>query len=168
LPESPQTAGAERGLLHLDDLRVGQRFVSGTHALGVAQIKAFAAQFDPQPFHLDEAAARDSLFGGLAASGWHTAAITMRLLVESAPIAGGLVGAGGEVTWPRPTRPDDILQVESEILEVTPSRSRPDRGIVRLRSETRNQHGDVLQILTPRLVVPRRPAQAPLVRPDRG
>ncbi len=145
--------------LYFDDLRVGQRFASRSHALDEAQIKAFAAEFDPQPFHLDDEAAKSTLFAGLAASGWHTAAITMRLLVEGgAPIAGGVVGAGGEISWPRPTRPGDILRVESEILEVTPSRSRPDRGMVTLRSETRNQRGEVVQILTAKLVVPRRAA----------
>lgn len=144
--------------LYLEDMRVGLRFESGSHAMAEAQIKAFAGQFDPQPFHLDDAAAQDTLFGGLAASGWHTAAITMRLLVDGgAPIAGGIVGAGGEVSWPRPTRPDDILHVESEVLEVTPSRSRPDRGMVTIRSETRNQRGDIVQILKAKLVVPRRP-----------
>lgn len=126
-----------------------------------AQITSFAAQFDPQPFHLDDAAARDTLFGGLAASGWHTAAITMRLQVTSGlPIAGGIIGAGGELTWPRPTRASDVLHVVSEVsevMEVTPSRSKPDRGMVSLRSETRNQHGDVLQVATVRIVVPRRP-----------
>src|SRR5262249_55144525 len=96
---------------------------------------------------------------GLAASGWHTAAITMRLLVEGgAPIAGGVIGASGEVSWPRPTRPGDILQGVGEILDVTPSRSRPDRGKATLRSETRNQRGEVVQILTAKLVVPRRPS----------
>ena len=146
--------------LYFDDLRVGQRFASRSHALDEAQIKAFAAEFDPQPFHLDDEAAKSTLFAGLAASGWHTAAITMRLLVEGgAPIAGGVVGAGGEIGWPQPTRPGDILQVESEILEVTPSRSRPDRGMVTLRSETRNQRGEVVQILTAKLVVPRRVAR---------
>jgi acyl dehydratase len=144
--------------LYLDDLRVRQRFTSASHALDAAQIKAFAGQFDPQPFHLDEAAAKATLFAGLAASGWHAAAITMRLLVGGgAPIAGGIVGAGGEIAWPRPARPGDVLRVESEILEVMPSRSRPDRGTVVLRSETLNQSGETVQILTARLVVPRRP-----------
>src|SRR4051812_10351820 len=143
------TEGQER--LYLDDLAVGQRFASGPQALDAAQIKAFAEAFDPQPFHLDEVAAASSLFGGLAASGWHTAAITMRLLVGSVPLA------GGEIAWPRPTRPGDVLTVVSEVLEVTPSRSRPDRGMVTLRSETRNQRGEVVQTLTARLVVPRRP-----------
>lgn len=142
---------------YLDDLHVGQRFVSRTHALDEAQIRAFAGTFDPQPFHLDAAAAAASLFGGLAASGWHTAALTMRLLVEGgAPIAGGVIGAGVEIAWPQPTRPGDILSVESEVLEVKPSRSRPERGMVTLRSVTRNQRGEALQILTSKLVVPRR------------
>ena len=150
--------GVAEGLLYLDELRVGQRFISASHALDETQIKAFARQFDPQQFHLDETAARGSLFGGLAASGWHTAAITMRLLVGGgAPLAGGVLGAGGEISWPRPTRPGDVLRVESEILEVTPSRSRPERGMVTIRSETRNQRGEVVQILTAKLVVPRRP-----------
>jgi acyl dehydratase len=142
--------------LFLDDLHVGQRFVSGTHALSAAEITAFAAAYDPQPFHLDDAAARDTLFGGLAASGWHTAAITMRLQVDSGlPLSGGIVGAGGEIAWPKPTRPGDILRVESEVVEIKPSRSRPDRGMVTVRSETLNQRDEVLQILVAKLVVPR-------------
>jgi len=145
------------GLFYLDDLRVGQRFAGGSHAVDAAQIKAFARQFDPQPFHLDDEAAKGTLFAGLAASGWHTAAITMRLLVEGgAPIAGGVIGAGGEIGWPRPTRPGDILRVESEVLEITPSRSRPDRGMITLRTETRNQRDEVVQVLTAKVVVPRR------------
>lgn len=154
--------GAEQDVLYFDDLQVGQRFVSGTHELDVAQIEAFARQFDPQPFHLDAEAAKDTLFAGLAASGWHTAAITMRLMVERGhPIAGGLIGASAEISWPQPTRPGDILQVESEILEKIPSRSRPDRGMATMRSETRNQRGEILQILTAKIVVPRRVAGAP-------
>jgi acyl dehydratase len=144
--------------LYLDDLEVGQRFTSGTHAIDEVQIKAFARQFDPQPFHLDDEAAKDTLFGSLVASGWHTAAITMRLLVDGGlPLASGVIGAGGEISWPRPTRPGDILTVTSVIEEITPSRSRPDRGIVRVRSETRNQRDEVVQVLMPRLVVLRRP-----------
>ena len=146
---------AER--LYLDDLHVGQRFTSAAHRMTAEAIKQFAAQFDPQPFHLDEEAATASMFGGLVASGWHTAAVTMRLLVEGgAPIAGGVIGAGGEVAWPRATHPGDELQVTSEVLAVTPSRSKPDRGIVVVRSETRNQRGEVVQIMTSKLVVPRR------------
>jgi len=145
----------------LDDLRVGRRFSSASHTIDEAQIKAFAAQFDPQPFHLDDQAAKATLFGGLAASGWHTAAITMKLLVASGlPLMGGIIGSGGEVSWPRPTRPGDTLTVVSEIEEITPSRSRPDRGMIRVRSETRNQHGEVVQVLIAKLVVPRRATAA--------
>lgn len=161
-PEHPAPAGADSmhlSLRYLDDLAVGDRFTSAEHAMDAEQILAFARQFDPQPFHLDDAAAQATLFGGLAASGWHTAAVTMRMLVTSGlPIAGGIIGAGGELTWPRPTRPTDVLHVVSEILEIQPSRSRPDRGMVTVRSETRNQHGDAVQVSTVRIVVPRRVA----------
>lgn len=143
--------------LHLEDLHPGQTFTSSTHTLTAEEVVAFAQSYDPQPFHLDDAAAKSTLFGGLAASGWHTAAISMRLLVTSGPpIAGGIIGSGGELLWPRPTYPGDTLHVVSEILEVTPSRSRPDRGMVLIRNETRNQRGEVVQSFTPRLVVPRR------------
>ena len=146
-------------LQYLDDLHAGKRFTSGTHTLDAEKITRFAKAFDPQPFHLDDEAAKRTLFGGLAASGWHTAAITMRLLVESGlPRMGGIVGAGGEISWPKPTRPGDILQVVSEVEEVVPSRSRPNRGMVRVRSETRNQRDEVVQVLISKLVVPRRVA----------
>ena len=132
--------------LYLDDLHVGQRFVSDAHALDERQVIAFASQFDPQPFHLDDEAAKGTLFGGLAASGWHTAAITMRLLVDGGvPIAGGIVGAGSEISWPKPARPGDILRVESEVIEIKASRSRSDRGMVTVRSETRNQRDEIVQ-----------------------
>lgn len=147
---------AER--LYLEDLRVGQTFVTGSVTVTAEAIKAFARDYDPQPFHLDEAAAKDSLFGGLAASGWHTAALSMRLLVDGLPFAGGLIGVGGETTWPRPTRPGDTLTVHVEILEIAPSKSRPDRGMVRTRNETRNQHGEPVQISTLGIVAWRRPA----------
>ena len=151
---------APPALLYLDDLRIGQRFVSRSHTIDAAQIETFAREFDPQPFHLDAEAAKQSLFEGQVASGWHTAAISMRLLVDGgAPLAGGMIGAGGEITWPKPTRPGDTLQVHSEVIAIAPSRSRPDRGIVTVRSETRNQHGDVVQIFVGKLVVPRRPGE---------
>jgi acyl dehydratase len=157
-----EAASAAPNSLFLEDLHVGQRFSSASHTIDAAQIKDFAARFDPQPFHLDDEAAKATLFGGLAASGWHTAAITMKLLVESGlPLRGGIIGTGGEVSWPKPTRPGDMLTVFSEIEEVTPSRSRPDRGMIRVRSETRNQHAEVVQVLIARLVVPRRSAAAP-------
>jgi acyl dehydratase len=156
---------APDGRLYLDDFHVGQRFTSGTHVMDADEIKAFARQFDPQVFHLDEEAAKATLFAGLVASGWHTAAVTMRLQVESGlPIAGGIVGIGGEMSWPRPTRPGDTISVVSEVEEVTPSRSRPDRGVVRVRSETRNQRDEVVQILNARLFVPRRVDTVPARR----
>jgi acyl dehydratase len=149
--------GKSDGRLCLEDFHVGQRFTSATQVMEADAIKAFARQFDPQPFHLDEEAAKATLFGGLVASGWHTASVSMRLQVDSGlPIAGGIIGIGGEMSWPRPTRPGDILRVVSEIAEVTPSRSRPDRGVVRVRSETRNQRDEVVQILDARLLVRRR------------
>ena len=147
--------------LYLEDLHVGQRFLSATHALDERQVVAFASQFDPQPFHTDPVAAKNTFFGGLVASGWHTAAITMRLLVTSGlPVFGGMIGAGAEISWPQPTLPDDVLQVETEVIEIRPSRSRPDRGIVTTRSETRNQRGEVVQVLVSALIVPRRPADS--------
>src|ERR1700730_1376804 len=150
-------AKSDRTTFFLEDLQVGQRFASASHTVDEAQIKRFAAEYDPQPFHLDGEAAKATLFSGLAASGWHTMAITMKLLVESGlPLAGGIIGTGGEISWPKPTRPGDTLTVLSEIEEVTPSRSRPDRGRIRVRSETRNQHGEIVQILIAKLIVPRR------------
>lgn len=144
------------GLLYLEDLPVGRRFESPERALDAAAIMAFATEFDPQPFHTDPDAAEATFFHGLAASGWHTAAFTMRLLVESLPIAGGLIGAGAEIAWPRPTRPGDRLRVISTVQEATPSRSRPDRGTIVLLSETLNQRDELAQRLVSRMVVPRR------------
>ncbi len=143
--------------LYLEDLKVGQTFRSGTRVVEADEIKRFAAEYDPQPFHTDEEAAAISFFGGLAASGWHTASITMRLLVDGgAPVAGGVIGAGGEIVWPKPTRPGDTLRVDSEIIEIKPSQSRPDRGIVTFQSKTRNQDGEIVQVLTAKLIVFRR------------
>ena len=142
-----QNSETKKADLYLEDFQVWQRFQSGTHLVGEEQIRTFAEQFDPQPFHLNAEAAKASFFGGLVASGWHTAAMTMRLLVEGGlPVVGGIVGAGGEISWPNPVRPGAVLHVESEILEVRPSRSRPDRGIVTVRSETRDQLGEVVQV----------------------
>lgn len=143
---------------YLEDFTVGQTFGSGRLKVDKDQIKAFAAEFDPQPFHLDENAARDTIFSGLVASGWHTAALTMRLLVESeiAP-EGGIVGAGfDEFRWPRPVRPGDELRIESEVLEVRASRSRPLQGLIKLRTTTLNQMDEAVQIQIANLVVPRR------------
>ena len=121
-----------------------------------ARIKEFAAEFDPQPFHLDEAAAGASVFKGLAASGWHTAAVAMRLLVAGGlPFANGIIGLGGEIAWPKPTRPGDTLQIESEIIEITPSRSKPQQGIVTVRSTMFNQDREAVYVLTAKLLVHR-------------
>ncbi|KRB17860.1 MULTISPECIES: MaoC family dehydratase [Achromobacter] len=144
-------------LIYLEDLSVGDVFVSKTHALDAEQIVGFASQFDPQPFHLDPEAARDTLFQGLAASGWHTAALTMKLLVESFPVARGVIGAGAELAWPLPTRPDDVVKVTSTVISITPSRSKPDRAIVVVESITSNQRDEALQKLTSKVVVFRKP-----------
>ena len=145
---------------YLEDFAVGQTFGSGRLRIDEERIKTFAAEFDPQPFHLDEEAAQHTMFRGLAASGWHTAAVTMRLLVESEiRPAGGIVGAGfDELRWPRPVRAGDELRVESEVLEVRPSKSRPDQGIIKARMTTLNQRDEPVQISIGNLVVPRRPA----------
>jgi acyl dehydratase len=147
-----------RTKLHLEDFTVGQTFGSGRLKVGADEIKAFAATFDPQPFHLDEESARGTFFKGLAASGWHTAALTMRLLVDS-PLRPdiGIVGAGGEINWPNPLRPGDEIRLESEILEVRPSQKRPDRGMVKMKTTTLNQNGEAVQVLIANLVVTRRP-----------
>ncbi len=140
----------------LEALVVGQRFTSGTKVVTADEIKLFASEFDPQPFHLDEDGAAPTLFAGLAASGWHTAAMTMRLLVDGGlPLAGGIIGTGGELLWLKPVRPGDALTVESEILAITPSRSKPDRAVVEIRCLTENQHGDTVQSFSPKLVVVR-------------
>jgi acyl dehydratase len=144
--------------LYLDDLEVGQQYTSGAYHVEEERMKAFAAEFDPQPFHLDEAAGQASVFRGLAASGWFTAAVTMRLLVGSGlPIANGLIGLGAEISWPRPTRAGDTLRVESEILAIVPSRSKPNQGIVTIRSTTLNQNDEVAQIFISKCLVFRRP-----------
>ena len=145
--------------LYLEDVKVGQTFTSGTYVMDAGRIKDFAAEFDPQPFHLDEAAAQESVFQGLAASGWHTAAVAMRLLTTSdLRFANGILGLGGEIAWPRPTRPGDTLRVDSEIIEITPSQSKPDRGIVTMRSTMLNQNGEIVYVLKAKLLVPRRPS----------
>ena len=137
---------------------MGQVFGSGRLRIDEERIKSFAAEFDPQPFHLDDEAARGTVFQGLAASGWHTAAVTMRLLVESEfKPAGGIVGAGfDEFRWPRPVRPGDELRIEVEVLEARPSKSRPDQGLLKVRTTTLNQNGEPVQIHVGNLIVPRR------------
>lgn len=147
--------------LVFEELERGMRFRSGSHRMTTEEILAFAGAYDPQPFHTDAERAKESLFGRLVASGWHTAAVTMRLFVEAVPIAGGLVGAGvREISWPRPVLPEDELSVTATIEELRPSRSRPEIGLASLRVETFKQNGDIVQIMKPQLVVPRRAAAA--------
>ncbi|WP_024879790.1 MaoC family dehydratase [Methylosinus sp. LW3] len=144
--------------LYLEDLFVDQRFRGGPVEVTTEEIKAFAAKFDPQPFHLDETAAKDSLFGGLVASGWHTASLTMRLLTQCASFSGGLIGVGGKVEWLRPVLPGDLLSVEATILRILPSKSRDDRGMVKMRVVTSNQRGETVQLLDANVLAFRRPA----------
>jgi acyl dehydratase len=144
--------------LYYEDLAVGQRYRTGSLTVDAAMIRAFAAEFDPQPFHLDADTARASLFGGLVASGWHTAALTMRLLVDGElQVVGGLIGMGAEeLRWPRPVRAGDVLRVESEVLDMRPSKSQPGRGIVRVRNTTFNQSDEPVMVAVINMVVPRR------------
>ena len=147
---------------YLEDFAVGQVFKTSRKRVDKDEIFVFAKEYDPQPFHLDEAAAQQSPFAGLAASGWHTAAMTMRLLVDGEfKPAGGILGVGfDELSWPRAVRPGDELYVLSEVLEVRPSKSRPDRGTIRVRNTTYNQNDEPVQIFTGNLLVPRRPGEA--------
>jgi acyl dehydratase len=141
-------------LLYLEDLSAGMKFRAGPVKVSEADIIAFAKEFDPQPFHMDPEAAKHTIFRGLAASGWHTMGLTMRMLVNgAAPLAGGIIGFGGEISWPKPTRAGDELSVESEVIELTPSRSKPNQGVVTLRSSTKNQHGETVLILTSKNLV---------------
>jgi acyl dehydratase len=146
-----------RAALYLEDFHEGQTFTGAArHGMTAEAIKAFAAEFDPQPFHLDEATAQPTFFNGIAASGWHTAAATMRLIVDALPLAGGVIGGGGEIAWPRPTRPGDVLRVVCTVEAVTPSRSRPERGMLTLRTETLTQRDEPVQVMVSRIVVRRR------------
>lgn len=148
------------GHLYLDDLAVGDQFASGEYRLTEEELVEFAGRYDPQVFHLDADRARDGFFGGLAASGWHVAAITMRLLVAGGlPIADGLIGAETNLRWPRPTRPGDVLRVESTITAIARPRSRPDRGIVTVKSSTLNQAGEAVQTAETKILVFARGAQ---------
>ncbi len=144
--------------LYLDDIKVGDRFTSESCMVTQDDIIKFAREYDPQPFHTDPEAAKTTLFGGLIASGWHTASLTMRLMVTgSVPIATGLIGLEGQMAWPKPVRPGDSLHVESEILEIIPSRSQEDRGVVVVRNTTLNQNNEAVQVMTAKLLAFRRP-----------
>lgn len=144
-------------MLYLEDLNIGQRFVSREYEMTLDEIKEFASKYDPQPFHLDEKIATNHpIFKGIAASGWHTSAITMRLWTECFPITGGLIGTESSLRWPRPARAGDKIHVEVEITSINPSKTKHDRGIVSYVTQTLNQHGDVLLISTTKIVVFRR------------
>ncbi|MBP0595004.1 MaoC family dehydratase [Paraburkholderia sp. LEh10] len=146
-------------LLYLDDLAVGMQFQSPTFAVTEADIKRFASEFDQQPFHLDDAAAKTTFFGGLAASGWHTAAITMRLLTSGGlPLAGGIIGMSVELAWVKPVRPGDVLHVISTVQEVRRSKSKPQQGVATVLSETVDTSGDTVQRLVSKLLVTARDA----------
>ncbi|GGG21773.1 MaoC family dehydratase [Caldovatus sediminis] len=142
--------------LFLEDLAIGRRFAAGPEAVTLEEVLAYAARFDPQPFHTDPATTAHPVLGGHSASGWHTASLTMRMVTEALPLAWGVVGGGGEIAWPRPVRPGDTLRVEAEVLETGRSRSRPDRGWARLRVTTLNQRDEPVQVLVTRLIVPSR------------
>jgi Acyl dehydratase len=144
---------------YFDDLKVGDRFKSEPVDVTEKQVIEFAHKFDPQMFHLNRQAAERTLFKGLIASGWHTAAITMRLFVQTLNFAEGAIGLGvDELRWPNAVRPGDLLTVETEILDLRPSRSKPGYGIIRLRNVTTNQHREVVQTMLASAMVPRRAA----------
>lgn len=147
--------------LHLEDFAPGRVFEGGPVTVSEAEILAFARDYDPQYFHTDpEAAKAHPVFAGHCASGWHTAALTMRMVVHAfgGQLPWGVVGGQGELQWPKPVRPGDTLSLRSEVVEVTPSRSKPDRGVVLFRNTTLNQHGDAVQVFTVKVLVPVRPA----------
>ena len=157
-PQGTGPEGASSGL-YLDDFAPGQIYTARPIPISADAIKAYARQFDPQPFHTDEALARATFFRGLAASGWHTASLTMSLVVQALPIAGGVIGGGvDELRWPTPLRPGDELRLEGEIMEVRPSRTKPGQGLMRVRTTTLNREGQAVQTMIANLVVPRRPA----------
>ena len=153
---------------YFEDLRVGQRFTSGSFTVTQDEIISFATQFDPQPFHTDPVAAEHSIFKGLVASGWHTAALTMRLFVTSDfNPANGFIGAGVEVLdWPTPVRPGDTLHVEGEVISLRESKTRPTQGVVVVRSHTLNQRGEIVQVLQPKMIVRKRPTDSSMRTPS--
>lgn len=141
-------------MLYLEDLKIGDQFKSNEYEITLDEIKEFAAKYDPQAFHLDEEVATEHpIFRGIAASGWQTSALTMRLWTECFPVAGGLIGSESSLRWPRPTRAGDRIHVEIEIVAITPSKTKTDRGIVTYVNQTKNQHDDLLMISTTKISV---------------
>jgi acyl dehydratase len=148
--------------LYYDDLKVGMRFVSRELAVTPEDVADFAGKYDPQPFHLDPVAAEKTFFRGLVASGWHTSALTMRLVIESLPMAGGVVGGGvDELRWPNALRPGDVVHLESEVIEMRTLKSRADVGLVKFRVVTLNQRGEAVQSMVPNLFAPTRAGATP-------
>ena len=145
-------------MLYLEDIKLGDCFMSREYEMTLEEIKQFAHAYDPQIFHTNEDQAKaHPIFQGIAASGWHTSAVTMRLWTECFPIADGLIGLEGSMRWPKPTRPGDILHVEVELTDIIPSKSKPDRGIVVYSTQALNQHGDVLLNSSTKILVFRKP-----------
>lgn len=141
-------------MLYLEDLNIGDQFISNEYEITLDEVKEFASKYDPQPFHMDEDAANQHpIFNGIAASGWQTSALTMRLWTECFPVAGGLIGSESSLRWPRPTRVGDRIHVEVEIVAITPSNTKLDRGIVTYVNQTKNQNGDLLMISTTKIMV---------------
>jgi acyl dehydratase len=142
---------------YFDDLKKGDRFRSEPLKVTEKQIIEFAHKFDPQMCHLSRKTAKRTLFEGLIASGWHTAAMTMRLFVQTLNFAEGAIGLGVDgLRWPNAVRPDDVLTIETEILKLRPSRSKPGYGIIRLRNVTTNQSGEIVQTMLASAMVQRR------------
>jgi acyl dehydratase len=142
---------------YFDDLKVGDRFKSEPLPVREKEVIEFAHKFDPQMFHLDRKSAERTIFKGLIASGWHTAAMTMRLFVRTLNFTEGAIGLGvDELRWPKAVRPGDVLTVETEIVDLRPSRSKPNYGIIRLRNVTTNQRGEIVQTMLASAMVPRR------------
>lgn len=153
--------------LYLEDLKVGDKWVSRSEKVTIEEIKQFAASYDPQPYHVDEERAKDTFFGQLVASGWLTSGITMRLMVESIPLASGLIGASAELSWPRPTYANDTLYIEAEVKDIKPSKSKPDRGIVIVDITTFNQNDKVVQLFRCSMMTFRRSAEVPPINNER-
>ena len=153
--------------LYLEDVKVGDKWVSRTESISEAEIKDFAKDYDPQPYHLDNERAKDTFFGTLVASGWQTAGVTMRLMVETIPIATGLIGAGAQISWPVPTYPGDTLHVEAEVIEIKESKSKPDRGMVIVQIDTFNQDQQIVQRFTCTMLAFKRASGIPPLNNER-
>jgi acyl dehydratase len=144
---------------YLEDLQVGDKVQTASVTVTEADILEFSRRYDPQPMHTDPEAAARGPFRGLIASGWHTGALVMRLVVDAKPLGGlPILGLGVDgIEWPHPVRPGDTIHVEMEVLAIRPSQSQPTHGVVKIRSTARNQRGEIVYVVTPNCWVPRRP-----------